>query len=586
MARRSSSSIPLPGLRWRGLNLQLFVLIILPLTGILLLITLGSLTLHQRAMRSLVGERDERAARTAAVALSEQLNHRAAAVRGLALRASDDIPLDEILTSSKFLNPDFDLGMAFYSPQGELLASSGDTSLWEKLPDEFYDLLTNSLTQPDSQAIFSSPIHLPSHDEHLVFVAAATDTESPIAVGAFLPANLAQHTLAGAFSPGEQSAAFLVGPDNKMLYQIGDFAPTENRNDHPGIVEALRGESGTTYLQVDGSEHVIAFSPVLPTGWALVIEEPWESVANPLLNTTQLAPLVLIPGLMLALVALWFGARQIVQPLQDLEARASDLAWGDFQAIEEPVGGIEEIGRLQHTLIHLAHKVRSSQQGLRDYIGAITAGQEEERRRLARELHDETIQALIALNQRVQMARLSPPASVSTEQMAEIQMLTEQTIQDLRRLTRALRPLYLEDLGLVAALEMLTREISEANGIPIDFQLLGVERRLLPDVELALYRMVQEGLNNVIRHAKAKHATVTLRYKHESVILMVVDDGCGFEVPESPAEFAPTGHFGLLGLHERAELIGADLEIHSSHEGGTRLMVSLPSSSEDIKQAI
>jgi signal transduction histidine kinase len=567
------------------LNLQLFVLIILPLTGILLLITLGSMTLHQRAMRNLVGERDERAARTAAVALSEQLNHRAAAVRGLALRASDDIPLDEILTSSEFLTPDFDLGMAFFSPRGELLASTGDTSLWEKLPDEFHDLLNNSLTQPDSQATFSSPIQLPGHDEHLVFVAATTDYDSPIAVGAFLPANLAQRTLAGAFSPGEQSAAFLVGADNTLLYQIGDFAPTEDPTAHPGIAEALRGESGTTYLKVDGSEHVVAFSPVLPTGWALVIEEPWESVSNPLLNTTQLAPLVLVPGLILALVALWFGARQIVQPLQDLEARASDLAWGDFQTIEEPVGGIEEIGRLQHTLIHLAHKVRSSQQGLRDYIGAITAGQEEERHRLARELHDETIQALIALNQRVQMARLSPADSVPDEQIAEIQILTEQTIQDLRRITRALRPLYLEDLGLAAALEMLSRETSEAAGNPIDFQLLGVERRLTPDVELALYRMVQEGLNNVVRHSKAEHATVTLRYTNESVVLMVVDDGCGFEVPESPAEFAPSGHFGLLGLHERAELIGADLEIHSSHKGGTRLMVSLPLSSEEIKQA-
>lgn len=577
MADPSFGSIPPAGLRLGGLRLQLFVLFVLPLTGVLLLITFGSLTLHQRAMRNLVGERDERAARTAAAALSEQLSHRTAVVRSLALRASDDIPLDEILASSEFLHPDFDLGLAFFSPQGDLLAASGDALPWENLPDEFYDLLANSLAQPDNQANFSSPIQLTGQDEHLVFVASATDSETPVAVGAFSPASLARRTLTGAFTPGEQSAAFLVTPDHQLIYQIGDLASIEDPDNHPGIAEALRGESGTTYFQVDSSEHVVAFSPVFPIGWALVIEESWESVANPLLNTTQLAPLVLVPVLVLALVALWFGARQIVQPLQALEARAADLAWGDFQAIEEPVGGIEEIGRLQHTLIHLAHKVRSAQQGLRDYIGAITTGQEEERRRLARDLHDETIQALIALNQRVQLARLAlndEPRANSPLQ--EIQALTEQTIADLRRLTRALRPLYLEDLGLVAALEMLVREISQSSGIAIDVQQIGTEHRLPPEVELALYRMVQEGLSNIVRHSQAKHATLTIRYTQEKVILMVVDDGRGFEVPESPAEFAPSGHFGLLGLDERAELIGAKLEIHSSPGQGARLVVSLP----------
>jgi signal transduction histidine kinase len=88
-----------------------------------------------------------------------------------------------------------------------------------------------------------------------------------------------------------------------------------------------------------------------------------------------MAPLVLVPVLLLALVALWFGARKIIHPLQALETRAVDLAWGDYDAIEEPVGGIDEIQRLQKTLIHLAEKVQRAQNSLHDYIGAITAGQ-------------------------------------------------------------------------------------------------------------------------------------------------------------------------------------------------------------------
>ena len=577
MARPPLNSIPLPGLRWRRLNLQLFALVFLPLTAVLLIITFGSLTLHQRAMRSLVGERDERATRTAAAALSEQLNHRAAAVRSLALRASDQIPPEHILTSSEFLHPDFDYGLAIFSPQGELLASVGDMAFWEELPEEFPNVLANAFSLNDTNATFSPPLLLPTYEEPLVFVASAKESQAPIVVGAFSPVTLARNTLAGAFAPGGDSTAFLVAPNNHVLYQIGDFAPIEDPNNHPGIVEALRGESGTTYVQVGGSEHVIAFSPVLPTSWALVIEEPWESVANPLLNTTQVAPLILVPVLILALIALWFGARQIVQPLQTLEARAAELAWGDFQAIEEPVGGIEEIDRLQRTLIHLAQKIQRSQQGLRGYIGAITTGQEEERRRLARELHDDTIQSLIALKQRVQLTSMSQTDKVTGDQLKDIQDLTDQTIRDLRRITRDLRPLYLEDLGLVATLEMLSRETGHKIDIPVEFQSIGKEYRFPPEIELTLYRITQEGLSNVSQHAKASHASVIIHFNPQTTTLTVADNGRGFIIPESPAEFAPHGHYGLLGMHERAELISAQLEIHSAPGQGTRLVITLAS---------
>ena len=577
MTRSPKGSIPLPGLRWRGLNLQFFALIFLPLTGILLLITFGSLKLHQDAMRTLVGERDERATRTAATALNEQLNHRAAAVRGLAHRAVDQADLGEILATSDFLQPDFDFGLAFFSPQDELLTFKGDQSLWANLPPDFHVFLDAAQTQAGSQALFSAVLPHPNLSENLVLVAFAATADSPLAVGAFSPATLARRTLTGAFSPGEESAVFLVAPDHQIIYQIGDFSSSENSGHHPGIDEALRGESGTTYVPVDGGEHVIAFSPVSPTGWALVIEEPWHALANPLLNTTQIAPLVLVPVLLLALVALWFGARKIIHPLQALETRAVDLAWGDYEAIEEPVGGIDEIQRLQQTLVHLAQKVQRAQNSLHDYIGAITAGQEEERQRLARELHDDTIQALIALNQRVQLAKLKltkdPEADAA---LKEIQNLTEQTIQDLRRLIKDLRPIYLEDLGLVAALKMLVAETTESSAIPIELIESGIEKRLSPEIELALYRIAQEGLSNIQRHANASKASLMIAFSSDMIQLTIVDDGCGFNIPESPAEFAANGHFGLLGIHERAELIGAAFAIQSGKGGGTSLNITLP----------
>jgi signal transduction histidine kinase len=273
---------------------------------------------------------------------------------------------------------------------------------------------------------------------------------------------------------------------------------------------------------------------------------------------------------------LWFGARRIVQPIQQLENKAAALGWGNFEAIEEPVGGIAEIRKLQAELIHLAQKVKSAQKGLRGYIGAITMGQEEERRRLARELHDDTLQSLIALNQRIQLARLSLNGREGVEMLDEIQGLTEETIQNLRRFTRALRPIYLEDLGLVAALEMLTHEIEQASDLAVGFEKSGPQRRLETTQELALYRVAQEALSNVIRHAQARRAKVDLQFSDQAVVLEVTDDGRGFEVPDSPAEFAPSGHFGLLGMQERAELIGAKLEIKSAPGAGTRIRVELP----------
>jgi len=160
--------------------------------------------------------------------------------------------------------------------------------------------------------------------------------------------------------------------------------------------------------------------------------------------------------------------------------------------------------------------------------------------------------------------------------LQEIATLTEQTIENLRRLTRALRPIYLEDLGLVTALEMLARETEQAMDITVEFQRQGQERRLDAAVELALYRMAQEAFSNIVRHAGASQASLTITFNNQSVTIQVTDNGKGFEVPKSPAEYAPSGHYGLLGLHERAELIGAALDIQSEPGRGTQVKIYLP----------
>jgi two-component system sensor histidine kinase UhpB len=535
--KSKSPELPIPGTRWRGLTLQLFAWVILPVILLLFIATFGSFALHQREMKEMVGVLDERAVRTAASALSEELNSRAAAIEGLSLRASDGHPAHHILTTSSALTTDFDGGLVIFSQNRDLLAEDH----WS-IPD-IPPSLEESIAKVSTEASFSSLYVNPDNGENIIFIVAATSPDAPIVVGAFNPSVLAQNSLNKAFGEDEEATISLIDQDKQVLFT----SQSDVQKNTSALEATMSGESGSVYIQSDGGEHIIAYSSISPLGWTLILEEPWAAVASATLTTTLITPLALAPVLLLALVALWFGARQIVQPLQNLETRARDLAWGDFNTIQKSVGGIEEIAQLQNTLIYLAEKVQTSQKGLRSYIAAITTGQEDERRRLARDLHDETIQSLIALNQRIQLAEMNNKDGEMATRLTEIENFTQETIRDLRRVTHALRPLYLDDLGLVAALDMLTQEMQDSAAIPLTFQHLGTERRLSPETELALYRMAQEGLNNIVRHAKADKASLSLVFSPDTISLTISDNGIGFTLPESPAEFAPGGHFGLLG---------------------------------------
>jgi signal transduction histidine kinase len=565
----------------RGLILQLFLVTVLPLTLLLIAFTFGSLVLHQRAMRSLVGERDELAVQTAASAIAEQVRQRANAVRLLSVKAQGASPeeLPALLASVDFLQTDFDFGLAFIGKSGELETASVHRPMWQKSIESLTPALRDLLEGNEPGPIIFDDFKNPRTGERMVFILAADPDRQRVTVGAFSAAALARRTL-NSNPDGHSPSYLLMDGDGETVYRIGFLFSEDELRSHAGVAEALDGQSGATYQRVGDSEHVVAYSPVEPFGWALVSEEPWEMVDTPMLRTTQAAPLVLAPVLILALVALWFAARQIIRPLQNLETKSAQLASGDFQAIEETVGGIAEIRHLQGELIHMARQVQAAQQSLHHFIGAITTAQEDERRRLARDLHDETIQSLIALKQRVQLIRLVRQNGQETSSLKEIEALTEQIIDELRRLTRALRPIYLEDLGLVTALEMLARETGQVAGIPIEFQCRGIERRLEPAIELAFYRMAQESLSNVARHAQASRATLQIEFTPLVVTLRVTDNGLGFIVPQRASEFSPGGHFGLLGLYERAEMIGAHLEILSRPGDGSQVTVTLSLSIE------
>jgi len=207
----------------------------------------------------------------------------------------------------------------------------------------------------------------------------------------------------------------------------------------------------------------------------------------------------------------------------------------------------------------------------RDSLRRVVEAQELERRRLARELHDETGQALtsILLGLKALEERIDDPSSRAAT--AELRELVVSTLQDVRRLAVELRPSALDDFGLVAALERLTASFSEQTGIAVDFQTALADERLPEDVETALYRIVQESLTNVVKHARARRVSILLARKNSAVKAVVEDDGQGFD----PAEQADDG-FGLVGMRERLALLGGRLEIESGRGGGTTVAAEVP----------
>jgi signal transduction histidine kinase len=374
---------------------------------------------------------------------------------------------------------------------------------------------------------------------------------------------------------GSTGAIMLVDRNKRVLYAAGPWLTDTTIDHQPGVTQGLAGESGVLFEPHPRGEHVIAYAPIAGVDWALVLSEPWEPLAAPLLRIDQVMPFVLITAAATSLLTLLFGLRYVVRPLQKLDAQANRIGLGDFDAAGDPTGGVKEIEDLRRTLDRMAHQVQRYQAALEDYLGALTDAQEEERARLARELHDETVQTLIALSQRAQMiqrALVSDPDRAA-ERLTELRTMIGEAVEEVRRFSRALRPLYLEELGLVPALEMLAREAGAV------FWINGSTRRLVGDQELALYRIAQEALSNAQRHAQARQTNMSLTFVEEGVTLRVQDDGTGFPVPDRFTDLARSGHFGLLGMHERAQRAGGRLTISSAAGHGTVVEVWLASDS-------
>jgi signal transduction histidine kinase len=207
----------------------------------------------------------------------------------------------------------------------------------------------------------------------------------------------------------------------------------------------------------------------------------------------------------------------------------------------------------------------------RDAVARVVDAQELERRRLARELHDETGQALTSILLGLRAVEEAGSEAEAREATAHLREQVVETLHDVRRLAVELRPKALDDFGLVPALERLVETFSEQTGIPVELETVLGDTRLPAPVETALYRIVQEAFTNVIKHSRASRVSVLITRKRDSVAAVIEDDGVGF----SP-DLVRDGGLGLVGIRERIALLDGRLTVESEPEHGTSLVVEVP----------
>ena len=573
-------------LRLGGLTVQIVLWTVLPLTLVLIGVAFTGVYSHEQSMRRLVQERDQALAAVSAAQASDVLQARTGALATLAEEQAFhhlDYPAQEsLLAAAGDLRGLFSGPVALVDETGSLLASQSPPPAWTRDP-RLPELARAVMAR--QRIAFTPPFDPPWGDEAMLVGFPIQDeggTTYGVLAAPVAMQSLEIESLLGQVQVGERGAVYLVDGSGQILASTPADQARSSFAGHTGLSIALQDDApGATACHApDGERMTLAYAPVDygDLGWRVLIEEPWREVIGPVLRYSQFMPLVAVLAAIISVLALYYGLRSIVRPLQTLGQQAERVAWGDFEATGSPVGGVEEIEDLRRTLDQMAGRIQSYQRGMHDYIATITKGQEEERKRLARELHDDTAQSLIALNQQVEMAQklLIKDPDRAAERLVSMRAMLAETIEGVRRFSRNLRPIYLEDLGFIPALEMLTQEADQREGLTVHFATSGPVRRLTPDLELATYRIVQEALNNVLQHARASEAWVEVRFEDKQLLLSVRDDGQGFEAPDLPDALALQGHFGLMGIQERALLYGGQLSIHSRPGEGTELTIQMP----------
>jgi signal transduction histidine kinase len=355
------------------------------------------------------------------------------------------------------------------------------------------------------------------------------------------------------------------------------------------------------------TQEILAFAPLSAAPWGVAVRQPISDVMAPI--SYLLRHMLLGGGVVLvaALLITWFITRQIVEPIQALDDASAQFAAGNLD-VSLPHGGIDEIARLTANLEQMRVRLEAILEDHRRWnealeemveertrelsalyeqlqgrevmckrlLGKVLTTQEEERARLARELHDSIGQSLTAIIMTTTAVENSLPDGFISgkEKLVNVRTIAAQSLQDLRNLIFDLRPEVLDDLGLALALRSQAKKCLEPAGVRMHLRAAGLKDQLPAEVETAVFRVVQEAVTNIARHAQASEAHISLTKKDDRLIVRIEDDGVGFD----PALVMSEGRkgWGLRGMEERTTLLGGKFYIGSQPGSGTLVLAEIP----------
>jgi len=318
-------------------------------------------------------------------------------------------------------------------------------------------------------------------------------------------------------------------------------------------------------------------------GNAIIITVSGVAIAATILALTKRTSnifLIFLVAILLSVITIVVSCLMISRallPLTELRAMIDQVREAhigiDLHRVQDP-----DLGHLVLTINSLVSQLSETNQRMRAISNHALDAQEDERKRIARTLHDDTGQALSSLIFNLERIEQQLPPELAGER-AKLQasrLLANETLQNLRKIVYGLRPAILDDLGLVPAIRWYARANLEPAAIHFNLHAPSDLQPLPPRLATTLFRIAQEAINNIVRHSKAQTATITLVTNPGEINLQIEDDGQGFSVHTTSQDALQQRHWGLLGIEERVALVGGDVHIASEPGKGTLIQVSVP----------
>ena len=379
---------------------------------------------------------------------------------------------------------------------------------------------------------------------------------------------------------GKSGESYLVGSDSLIRstsrFQDNSIFKTFVRT--TGFKKALNGETGTEVIKdYRGISVLSSYSkvniPILK--WAILAEIdekeamiPIDSIRNNILYLSVLMSLLLF-------AFVYIIAKRISLPIVKLKHAAQNITSGNYDVVVEDIVSNDEIGSLVDAFNEMSAKIKEQTENLKlersMRVSSMIDGQELERQRLSRELHDGLGQSILAIKMRLERTATASPERTKII-MAEVQELFANTINEVRSISNNLMPTVLNEFGLIDALSNLCREISESSGIEVRFNHKQFSAKAEDKINTYLYRISQEALSNIIKHADAKSAEIELLADAERIYLNISDDGSGFCYKEGRKLCGN----GISNMKERVILLKGEIDITSSKKDGTKIKIRIP----------